>query len=636
MPKKEDNQADAKAVPKDLQAWYDRIHNAEERRKKVAEKYGWTRIKQELCGDYRKILGLMKGTAIIPINLVHAFVRTAVPSLYFRDPKLCVNPQGTQFINKAKVSEPVINYCWRDLKMKIETKKCIADALMFGHSWMKVGQTAKAGPKEPPAKPKGKKSVQAKDPQFETDQIIKDEKIWAYRVSPWDVCFNSDESVDPPYDCRWIAHRICKPLETVKEMFPGNEDLKPTHWYGVPETAKDADSKRKTNAGNTAAGVGTAGAIPMVYLYELTDMDARQIMYLVDGYYKPLADPKPFPYDFKGFQWSMLKFNPVPDDPYPYSDVYAAEPQIWEIMKLLSMALSHVKRFGRQMIVEEGKISEAEEAKFVQGIDGALIKIMPGATIPPQPIPYPPVQTDLYNIIDRLQLLFDNIVGQSSFDRGSTTATKSRTLGEVDIIQEGTQHRASEKHDIVEDFVEEIADKILSLKRQFADLPEFVPAEGLDVPQMNKMLQAPTPDLEGKMADETGFKYTKKDLDGNVGVTVAAGSMRPLDYDGRNQLLIQILRFGQALGLAPGDPASNEIGRELFHNMDMFGVANAFEEKILASGLQVDIKALQEKKNQLMAEAKAMEQKNAQMAMRGPGQPPLPPELMQQVMGGMR
>jgi len=222
-------------VPGELQSWYDRIHNAEERRRKVGEKYGWRRIKQELCGDYRKILGQMKGTTIIPINLVHAFVRTAVPNLYFRDPKFSVNPQGTQFINRAKVFEPVANHSWTKLKMKYETKKCIADALLYGHSWMKIGQTSVAGPEEPKAKPKGKRSVKADKPQADPNQIIKGSKIWAYRVSPWDITFNSDEALDPPYDCRWIAHRIAKPLETVKAMFPGNDSLIATHTYDLPD-----------------------------------------------------------------------------------------------------------------------------------------------------------------------------------------------------------------------------------------------------------------------------------------------------------------------------------------------------------------------------------------------------------------
>lgn len=639
MPKKD--KPEASAIPQDLQAWYDRIHNAEERRRKVSEKYGWNRIKQELQGDYKKILGMMKGTPIIPINLVHAFVRTAVPSLYFRDPKLAVNPTSKKYIGTAKVLEPVANDAWRKLKMKQETKKCIADTLMFGHSWMKVGQTAVAGPAEPKPEPKGKKSVAAKDPQFETDQVIKDEKIWAYRVSPWDICFNADESVDPPYDCRWIAHRICKPLKTVKEMFPGNDDLKATHTYGIPEKASDQDQKRKVNAGETTVGSGMAGAIPMVYIYELTDMDSNQIMYLVDGHHKPLADPKKFPYDFKGFQFSMLKFNPVPDDPYPYGDVYAAEPQIWEIMKLLSMALSHVKRFGRQLITQENSMSATEEAKFEQGIDGALIKVKAGTDILPTPIPYPPVQTDLYNILDRLQLLFDNIVGQSAFDRGSTTATKSRTLGEVGIIQQGTQNRASEKHDIVEDFVEEVAGKIIALKQQFTDVPEFVSATGMDVAQLNNLLSPPTPEYEGEMADETGFYFTKKDIQGQCGISVIAGSMRPLDYDARNELLIQILRFGQALGLQPGDPCSNEIGREFFAGVDMYGVERAFEEKILASGLQMDIKKLEETKNQLGAQVQQLEQKAAQMQQQmqmaqQQQQDVVTPDIMQQIMGGMR
>ena len=618
-------------VPAELQAWYDRIHTAEERRRKVSEKYGWNRLKQELCGDYRKILGTLKGTPIIPINLVHAFLRTAVPSLYFRDPKFAVNPQSRMHIGRAKVLEPVANHTWAKLKLKGEVKKCIGDALLYGHSWMKVGQTAVAGPADSAPSPKSRGSVAAKKPQFETDQVIKYEKIWAYRVSPWDITFNSDESLDPPYDCRWIAHRIAKPLETVKALFPGNDDLQASHTYGLPEKESDQDSKRLNNPGQNAVSggsQGSSGAIPMVYIHEITDMDSGQLFYVADNYWKPLADPRDFPYDFNGFQYSMLKFNPVPDDPYPYGDLYAVEPQIWEITKLMSMALSHVKRFGRQMICEENSLTEVEEAKFQQGIDGALIKVRKGTALPPSPIPYPPVQTDLYNIIDRLQLLFDSIVGQSAFDRGSTAATKSRTLGEVDKIQASTGARSSEKEDIVEDFVEEVAGKIIALKKQFTDVPEFVACTGLDVQELNRLLTPPSAQYMGQMADETGFYFTKQDIQGEYDLKVVAGSIKPLDHNTRNEVLIQILRFGQALGLTPGDPASNEIGREIFGNLDMYGVAEAFDQKIEAMGLQNDIIKLKQIREQLVMQVQKLKGQQA------PAQPDIMGQLMAQQGGG--
>lgn len=629
MPKK------AAVIPLELQSWFDRIHNAEERRKKVADKYGWTRLKQELCGDYRKILGTLKGTPIIPINLVHAFMRTAIPSLYFRDPRFAVNPQGRAYIGRAKVLEPVTNHTWAKLKLKQEIKKCLGDTLLYGHSWMKVGQTAVAGPRDVEAKPKGKKSVEADKPQFDTDQVIKNEQIWAYRVSPWDITFNSDESLDPPYDCRWIAHRIARPLATVKALFPGNDDLQASHAYGLPEKSSDSEQKRANNAGNAATpdGQGLAGSIPMVYLYEVTDMDSRQLFYIADGYNKVLADPKAFPYDFLGYQYSMLKFNPVPDDPYPYGDLYAVEPQIWEITKLISMALAHVKRFGRQMTCAEGSISESEEAKFQQGIDGALIKHRTGAN-PPMPIPYPPVQADLYNIIDRLHLLFDSIVGQSAFDRGSTTATKTRTLGEVGYIQRATENRSSEKEDIVEDFVEEVAGKLIALKKQFTDVPEFVACTGLNPQELNQLLKPPTPEYQGKMADETGFFFTKEDIQGEYDIKVVAGSMKPLDHQTRNDILIQILRFGQALGLQPGDPASNEIGRELFGNLDMYGVAQAFDQKIEAMGLQADIEKLKQVKEQLMVHLQQLQARGAQMQQQQQQAMANPQAILQQMLGG--
>ena len=600
------------ASSSEVTSWIDRIKNAERERERIADEYHWDKIKAAMKGDFKRTIGSLKGTPVVPVNLIHAFVRTAIPSLYFRDPKFAVNAMSPKHVEQAKVREAILNYKWRLLKMKQEVKKCLADAIGWaGHGWIKVGYTADVETE----------AEEASENAGETDTTIKDESIWAYRVSPRDIVFNSDESIDPPYDCRWIAHRIVKPLETAKKMFPGNDSLTAT-FYGGLKRDETQNSKLKQVSPDPV----NPSAIPMVEIWEVTDMDSKSIRYVVEGYDKYLADPKPFDYKFKGFNFSMLKFNPVPDEPYPYSDIYVSEPQIWEITKLLSMALNHIKRFSRQLLIEEGTMAEAEMDKFKQGIDGAIIQVRKGGIAQgagPTPIPYPPIQTDLYNIIDRLMVIFDNIVGQSAFDRGSTTATKTRTLGEVDTIQRGTQNRASEKQDILEDFVEEVGDKLICLTEQFVDVPEFVNVTGLDPQALNAILNPQTPDMIGKMATDNGFYYSGKDIAGKYMTQTIAGSMRPLDHDSRNNLLIQILRFGQGIGLQPGDPASNEIGREMFDNLDMYGVAQAYEQKIAAANIQQQIQQLTQQRDAMLGQvqqAQGMVQQQQGRPQMGPPQ----------------
>lgn len=496
-----------------------------------------------------------------------------------------------------------MNYKWQVLGMKREMRKVIADAIGWaGHGWMKTGYTADVT--ETKREKKGKKKGDT--PEYETDTVIKDESIWSYRVSPTRITFNNDEAIDPPYDCRWIAHELIKPLDTVKKMFPDANDLKAS-FITTYDAAKDSDgNKIRSYTGSNKSQSFDRSGIEMVRLYEITDMDTRQILLLADDYWKPLKDPREFPYEFKGFEYSMLRFNDVPDEPYPYSDLYAAEPQVWEITKLLSMALNHVKRYNRQLFMKKGAIDATEKAKMTQGIDGAVIE----GSEPPVPIEYAQLQVDIYNILDRLQVIFDTIVGQSAFDRGTTAQVKTRTLGEVNQIQRATGTRSSEKLDIVEDFTEEVAEKQLSLIRQYTDVPEFVAVTGLDPAMLNKFLQPPTAEMMGKMADQTGFWFTKKDIEGKYDISVVAGSTKPLDLDYRNELLVQILRFGQALGFQPGDPASAEVGRELFQGLEMLGVEKAFEEKLQVMGVQQQLQKLQQTKQQ-------MEQQVQQLQARG-------------------
>src|SRR6185295_20004112 len=91
---KEEPQQDeaAKKEKDEIQKWLTRIDNSERYRKKVADKYRW----QQLIEEYRGYFSGLQDSADIyvpSLNLIFAYVKSEIPSLYLRDPKIKVNPK---------------------------------------------------------------------------------------------------------------------------------------------------------------------------------------------------------------------------------------------------------------------------------------------------------------------------------------------------------------------------------------------------------------------------------------------------------------------------------------------------------------------------------------------------------------
>src|SRR5207245_2900840 len=95
---------------------------------------------------------------VVPVNLVYAYVKTEIARLYFKDPWITVNAKRVEDIGSAQIAEQIVNYTWGELKLKSEIKQAILEALLIGHSWIKVGYVAEFGtvesqPKEVPKGP---------------------------------------------------------------------------------------------------------------------------------------------------------------------------------------------------------------------------------------------------------------------------------------------------------------------------------------------------------------------------------------------------------------------------------------------------------------------------------------------------
>ena len=548
MAKKKEKSEDQKVT-----FWRKRIEFAASRQRDYDKKYGYSRAKLEYTGDYKQAMNeLGSGLTdipITPINEVKAFVRTFLPSIYSRDPVINVNPNGRASIESSKIFEPSINSLWREIKLKREVRRCIVDACLGPWGWIKVGYAAVFGEHE----------IEEGKPQVEANEFIQDEEIFAVRETWKRIVYDTD-SINAPNDCRWMAHMIVKPVEAIKEskVYSNTADLEgnyaPTNQYydekGDPQ--KYADD-------------------PHVVLWEIWDKDTNKVYTITDGVDKFLLE-KEWPYKTTRFPFIGLTFDVNPDENYPQNFVGAWEPQLWEKIKLRSMTLDHLKRFGRQLAAEKGAMSNTEKQKFEQGKTGSVIEYTKGK-LPPTPIQYAPIQSDMYAVINAVEYDKDNISGQSAIVRGAPQKTQSRTIGEIDRLIGANEGRNADPQDLVEDFSEDIAYYLKALMQEYTTLPKFVRMSQQDA---ETVINA----LGPERFDGTGFNYTKDDIQGDFDIDIKAGSTLPLNRANRIKLLDQVLKNSQAMGVAPGGKVAFTIGRSVLSDLELYEVEKAYEEEI--------------------------------------------------------
>ncbi len=567
---------EASAVSK----WLMRIDHSKRYKKKVGERYHWRGLTEKYRGYFA---GLQDASDIyIPaLNYIFAFIKAEIPRLALRDPKISINPKKGSSILSAKILEKAINYIWRTKKVKRENKKNILDVLLVGHSWFKTGYTGKFGTIE-----------DANGKQFE---FVESEDFFGYRV-PYENIYFAPESNDPPFDTPWIAHEVWTSLDEIQD----NKEFK--HTDELEPSIKDENTAEQKDPVDDLRRFGPDAK--MVKLYEVWDKMSGQIFTITEGCPYYLREPKKWPYEMRGYPFSFLRLNDDPWCPYGLPDCYMFEPQVLELIKLRAQELDHIKRFNRQLLLAEGHMSQDAKDQFSQGITGAVLEVQTnGRSINDivTPIPYPAIQTDVYALEDRLQQDMTRTNGQTAVEQGGVQKTATRSLGELNTMQEGASNRREDKIDTIEDFIEDIAANLVSLLQQFADMPFYVSVVGQDdlADIIGQLQNRPSAQGQGAVTAKNGFTFTKEDIQGEFDFEVVPGSTKPLDAAQQMTNLMQILDTLPKLGIQPG-PVTQYIGETIADKLEMEGFSKAVQDEIAMA-------------KQRMAAAQAQQEQQVQM-----------------------
>lgn len=531
-----------KGEKQEVKLWLDRIVTARRYRDRMQDELGADRFKKQYLGQYDVRLGNMQ---VPPINDVYAFTQTLIATLNNKNPYIAVNAKKTGTIKGAAILEVGVNYFWRELAIKEDTELELMDVILAGDAWHKTGYSVE--------------SVNTGD-----TLKIKNEKIYSNRVSYKDIVFNIG-SRRAPNDSQWMAQRIVMPTEDVKDKY----GKRAAGLKGAPHPALN-DSEFKSANFKSDLNYST--------LWEIWDARKRQILLVAEGFDRYLKDPTAWPEYEVEFPFDNLWFNAIIDEPFHMPDIKPWEPQILEKIKLLAMILNHVKRWNRQLIVRKGALDVTEQDKFEKGLDGSIIEanitssesinnVMTAATY----APLPPEIWTLMNMLDQIQ---NGVSGQPAFDRGATAQTKTRTLGELEFMQNGARSRTDRKISRLETFIRNIARKIIVQMKANFDLEQTVRITG-ETPET--IIEA----FKDNFDPETGsITFTKEDIVGEYDVDVRPGSTLSLDRGTRLQVMGQILQQSMQLAQLPGIPPFIQvlIG-EMLKDYDIKSLEVAFQQQ---------------------------------------------------------
>lgn len=580
----EQNKAASKKERDEVQKWLTRISNSEKYRKKIADKYRWAKLIEEYRGYFA---GLQDSADIyVPsLNLIFAYVKSEIPSLYLRDPKIKVNPKKGSSVMSSKILEKALNYIWRTKRLKRENKKNVLDGLLVGHSWFKTGYTGKFGTIE--------------DGNGNTFEFIEKEDFFGYRTPYENITFNPDAN-DPPYDCTWIGHEVWTPLDDVKadKSFQHTESLEASTG-GTNDTINTMPVDERNRADSD---------ISRVKLYEVWDKKGQVVFTITPGCPYYIRPPRKWPYQMKGFPFSFLRLNDDPLCPYGIPDCFMFEPQVIELMKIRAAALDHIKRFNRQLLLAQGHMDPDTKEQFMQGVTGAVLEIRTdGKPLSDlvSPIPYPQLQTDMYAVEERIKEDMINVSGQSAQDRGAQQKTSTRTVRELVQIKKGGENRRSDKIDTIEDFVEDIAGNFVALLQQLGDNHFFVAVAGEDASElMQEIANRPSANKPGAITGSNGFTFTKEDIQGEFDFECVAGSTTPLDQEQKIQTLVSAYELAMKSGMLPGGPVQAWFASEFADEFDMPGLKAAMVEEKKVAQKQMEEQAAKADEMQQMQVAK--------------------------------
>jgi len=412
------------------------------------------------------------------VNFVYEFMKILVGSVYSRNPHIFVKPRAKKNNAFAHTMETVINYYWREKRMKQKIKSVIMDAVLQPPGWIEIGfllftlknqvlrqfETDFPELKETDGKVEEEKGV--------LDETIKDDDVFANQVSSWKVLF--PDGYHDPRTAPYMIKVQDIPLIDVLNN-PGLKPIK-SKLRNLPLSRQSDKRPPKLLTfksspppiGGIAGGQVDLETIP-IRLFHIQDRRSRRRFTLAQNFMEGDLSNLPWNFFIDGFTFYPLIFNEIPatdekSNAYPLSDIIPMFPQLKNLSLTYSMMNRHRKRSGTLIITKKGQNLGTDLSKLAGSHDLSVIELEEINEQSLKSFTPPPLPNDLYRMYD---IELANLLRISGFNQLLGAAKGIGTATESENVRAGSQIRQGEKVDQIEDFTVDVARGLAGLIWQF-------------------------------------------------------------------------------------------------------------------------------------------------------------------------
>ncbi len=424
-------------------------------------------LKGEFFGNPMRGLG---GDEVSELNFVYEYIKVKIGGIYARDPHIFVRAfSSSQWAPFAEMLETVVNYYWRELKLKQKIKKSILDGILIPPGWIGIGYTGRLEKTKQEqdifGEELGEVLKKTEGEQGILDETIKSADVFASHISAWNVVW--PDGYHDPRDAPYLVEIQDLPLIDILNNSLFNEsknNLRGTPVKGIrkvkpftmkanipmsPEQSVDDETRKQR-------------------LFHIRDKRSHKRFTIAENFDEILFETD-WDYLIEGFPKYPLIFNEVPQsdtdaNSYPLSDIVPMLPQLRDLSIINTAILRHGKRQGTVIIAKKGELNDTEISNIQNSGDIDLILLDSVSAEALKTFTTPSLPGDWYRIrsliLEDLMRIsgFQQLLGQA---RGIETATESENLRLGETI------RRSESVDIVEDFTVDIARGLAGLIWQF-------------------------------------------------------------------------------------------------------------------------------------------------------------------------
>lgn len=517
--------------------WTERIKRAYEFRDKKFRSAPSKTYKQ-MCIDNRQYYRGDWNKTIIPVNRIFSYGRSLVPSVYFRNPRVSVTATRPELVVHARVVEAVDNWVIFETNLKKTLKRAILNAYICGCGPVKLGYDSQYGYIPEQAVDQDRSTVtqssRTEDRKIEYREGVKPGMPWALPDLPENI-------IGPPgYDdyaaMPWIAHRIIRPLDDVKQdqKYKHTKDLQGT------KTLDYIDPKQQSLFREDKL-------VPLAELFEIRDKSTGLISVVCEG--QTLLSENDV-LQVEGLPWEFLIFNDDPEYPWGIPDVCMMEPQQLELNEIRTQAKRHRAIALLKFLYKRGAIKEPELEKFFSGSVGPGVAIDDDAIANAIVTLQPHIPPDLAAEARQVESDLRQTIRISENQAGSYRSGTPPRATETQEVAQSFDLNVDERKDLMGDLLTSIIRKWNQYIFKFWDGNRVVQIAGPDGQMW--WVQYTGDELEGeynlRIDPDTGFPVTR-----GIRMEAAAGLLKQYGGDQLiDQTELRKMHLSQLEWLYPG------------------------------------------------------------------------------------